>query len=354
MTDHTNHIHHHVNKHEKAHKRLKKVVKGHHPKKASPERAEREKVFPLFMVTFVLVLLTLLLFRNWGNIVSIFNSEDQKTQEQVYTHGVKTGVLTVYKVDKQAGIDDRHLLTSIPTSGSATGVTANNIVGEGRGVALPEYDQQLKNTVWLTNYLSRGQHLTKLQQSQAKALQKSILSTYYLGEKTVDINSTLQTDSQILSQIRNTLSIDLFQYLDQAVNRSDKLDEYQFLLNSLLSKTDQRINDLQYKIDFLNSNSANTATEITTSETAFFDNLNIFEGEEAEKKLGEFIGLQESQVEIRAKLGAYTSLQGYYKFFKPRLENLTTAIRANRAALIAGVKVVEIQNMSLPLIIREK
>ena len=82
--------------------------------------------------------------------------------------------------------------------------------------------------------------------------------------------------------------------------------------------------------------------------------MKIFEGEEAEKELAEFIGLQEDQVENKAKLGSYKTLHDYYKFFKPNIKNLITAIKANRSALIAGIKVTEIQNMSLPLIIKQK
>ena len=102
------------------------------------------------------------------------------------------------------------------------------------------------------------------------------------------------------------------------------------------------------------ANSQSRELEISTSEDIFFQSLGIFDGPDAEIELGKFIGLQESQAEIRAKLGAYKSLRGYYAFFKPRLENLIIAIQANRGPLIAGVKVVEIQNMTLPLIIRER
>ena len=112
--------------------------------------------------------------------------------------------------------------------------------------------------------------------------------------------------------------------------------------------------DLQYKIDFLSANFQAKEQEIKLSEDTFFQNLQIFDGPNAEEDLGQFIGLQEAQVEIRAKIGAYRSLRDYYVFFQPRLENLITAIRVNRGPLIAGVKVVEIQNMTLPLIIRER
>ncbi len=337
-------LHHHARKHHDAHTRLADLVKRYNPKK--------EKVGKVFVGIFLLVLITLLLFRNWGNIINALKPEPKPPAEIVRTHGIKTGVLSVYRVDDQASRMERDLMASILTAGSTTGAEVNAVFGSGRGEEPPATEKILKNSVWLTNYLSTGQHLTRLRQQQAKALQKSILSTYYLGEKTVDIDSTLQLDSKLLSQIKNTLSVDLFAYLNQSVNRSDSLDEYLNLLNTLLSKTNERIADLTYKIDFLSANFQAKEQEIQLSEDTFFKNLQIFDGPNAEEGLGQFIGLQEAQVEIRAKIGAYRSLRDYYEFFRPRLEKLITAIRANRAPLIAGVKVVEIQNMTLPLIIR--
>ena len=339
-------LRHHASEQEKAHNRLKNLVHKHNPVK--------EKVLPIFLTTFVIVFVSLLLFRNWGNIANVLNPDGAPSQPTIETDGVKTGVLSVYKIDDQASRSYRNILASVLTAGSTTGAEVNGIFGTGRGEAVLPIGEKLKDSVWLTSYLSTGQHLTKMQQKHAKTLQKSILATYYFGEKTVDINSVLQTDSQILSQIKNTLSVDLFKYLDQAENRSDKLDEYLFLLNTLQKKSDQRISDLQYKIDFLTANAKTQEAEIKISESAFFENMKIFEGDEAEKELAEFIGLQEDQVGNKAKLGSYKTLQGYYKYFKPGLENLITAIKANRSALIAGVKVTEIQNMSLPIIIRQK
>ncbi|MBU0727070.1 hypothetical protein KKA95_00110, partial [Patescibacteria group bacterium] len=86
----------------------------------------------------------------------------------------------------------------------------------------------------------------------------------------------------------------------------------------------------------------------------FFNNLEIFNGPNAEENLAEFIGLEESQAEVRAKLGAYQGLLDYYSFFRPKIANLIVEIKANRDPLIAGVKVVEIQNMTLPLIIQQR
>jgi len=337
-------IHQQAEKHHEAHTRLADLVKRYNPKK--------EKVTRMFIGTFFLVLITLLLFRNWGSITEALKPEPEPPVQVIRTHGIKTGVLSTYRINNQVSRSERDLTASVLTSGSITSAQVNTAFGQDRGRKPAATEEALKNSVWLTNYLSTGQHLTRLQQKQAKALQKSILSTYYLGEKTIDINSTLETDSKMLSQIKNALSVDLFAYLNQSINRSDSLDEYLNLLNTLLSKASERVTDLTYKIDFLSANFEAKEQEIQLSEDTFFQNLQIFEGQNAEEELGQFIGLQEGQVEIRAKIGAYRSLRDYYVFFQPRLENLITAIQANRGPLIAGVKVVEIQNMTLPLIIR--
>jgi hypothetical protein len=342
------HIYHQARHHDEAHLKLKKLVSEHNPAK--------ERIFPVFFVTFIIVLLTILIFRNWGTIINLFQSgnEPEHQAQEVEIKGAGTAAMGNYKIDDQANQEYKKLISSLPTAGSAIGSEANMAFGQERGEEPKPIGDALKISSWVTNYLSTGQQQTLLDQKNAKALQKSIIATYYLGEKTVDINSTLETDSKILSQIKNALSVDIFQYLNQSVNRSDSLDEYLRLLNSMSDKANERINDLQYKISFLSANSQSKEKEIVTSQKVFFDNMTIFDGSNAEEELGKFIGLQSMQTEIKAKLGAYTSLQGYYKFFKPKLDNLIKSIQSNRGPLIAGVKVVEIQNMALPLIIQQK
>jgi len=342
------HIAHHAHKHHEAEKRLKKLLSEYNPIK--------ERIFPLFFWTFIIVLLSLLIFRNWGNIINFFTNliEPQKQEETINTTGYKTGMLGNLKIDTQAIWAYRNPTEATHAAGSVTGAEVTTAFGAERGEKPTTLGETLGNSIWVTSYLGTGQQMTKLEQSKAKALQKSILATYYLGEKTIDINSTIETDSKILSQMKNTLSVNLFQYLNQAVSRSDSLDEYLNLLTILSKKADERINDLQYKINFLSANVKTKETQLSASEKTFFENLKIFEGPNAEQELAKFVGLQQGQAEIKAKLGAYQSLQNYYKFFKPKLDNLIKEIEANRAALIAGVKVVEIQNMALPLIIQQK
>ena len=206
-------------------------------------------------------------------------------------------------------------------------------------------------SITLSTELSKGYHLTPVR--KAGSLQKSVLSTYYLGEKTININSTLQTDARLLSKINNALSVDIFAYLNQSDHRADSLDNYLHLLETLSNKSSARNQDLISMINFLENNFQSQEVSIKLTEENFFENLKIFDGENAEEELGRFIGLQQGQTEVKAKIGAYKGIKSYYDFFQPKLDNLIRAIKANRDPLIAGVKVVEIQNMTLPLIIRE-
>ncbi|MBU0578079.1 hypothetical protein KJ742_04770 [Patescibacteria group bacterium] len=348
-----NHVRHHAHEHHKAHLRLKDLLS---------RPIYKERVWHIFVSTFVIVLATIIIFLNWGRVADFFTpaapTEDSQTQQAeesgaLLVHGFQSGVLSNYEVDYQITDSYRKYLSAIPSSGHLLGMQAVHLVGLKEEEKVEIQENALENSIWLTNMLSTGQHLTKMEQGRAMALQKSMLATFYLGEKTIDIDSTIQTDSQLLSQINNALAVDLFQYLNQSNNRADTLDNYINLLNIILEKTNERINDLESKINFLTANYGAQEQQIAYSEEVFFENLDMFNGPNAEDELSNFIGLQEAQVEVKAKIGAYQKLQDYYVFFQPKLENLITAIRANRDALIAGVKVVEIQNMTLPLIIRQ-
>jgi hypothetical protein len=338
------HVRHHAEKHHEAHMRLKELLK--YP-------VYREKVWHIFLTTFFVAILSVVVFLNWGKILDFFTPVPKPELPEI--HGFQSGVLGNYKIDGQASDIYKNYLAQIPSSGHLLGIEIVRLVGDQKekpSTLMPE--NAIKSSVWLTNMLSTGQHMTKLEQGNTRSLQKSMLATYYLGEKTVDINSTLETDTQLLSKINNALAVDIFQFLNQSENRADTLTNYTNLLSILLEKCDKRIQELQYKIDFLNANFQSQEVTIKQNEQAFFDNLKMFNGPNAEGQLGEFIGVREAQVEVKAKIGAYQSLQDYYKFFRPTLENLITAIKANRDPLIAGVKVVEIQDMTLPLIIKQK
>ena len=344
---HIRHVRHHARKHEEAHQRLKELLS---------RALHTEKVWDIFVGTFVVTIASIIIFMSWSKITGFFSGSEPEVPEQEEVlrtiHGFQSGVLATYQINGQTADQYIRLIRQIPGGGYAKGLEAAKAVGEAQEEVAELRQDAFMGSILLSTELSKGYHLTPVR--NARSLQKSVLSTYYMGEKTVSIDSTLQTDARLLGQISNTLSVDVFAYLNQAENRSDALDNFINLLETLNTKALARTQDLTSVINFLQANFQSQEVTIGLTEAAFFENLGIFDGENAEEELGQFIGLQKEQSEVRAKMGAYEGLRDYYEFFLPKLDNLIRAINANRDPLIAGVKVVEIQNMTLPLIIREK
>ncbi len=349
MTERHKHIKDHAGQHHHAHESLHELLS----REVKQVEKKAEKVWPTFLATFIVVLVALTVFNRASEIKQFFATKEATEIVSVTSAGFQKGVVSVYRVEDQATRVYRNYLAQIPSDGYLKGVEATSGAGKGQ-VTITDAPTStgIEEAIKLTNTLSEGQHLTNVDQAQTKALQKSILATYYLGERTSTVNSTIQNDTVLLGKINNALQTDLFQYLNQADNRADALASYTALLRRLNFEANSRINELNSNINFLSANFEATQAGLNVSEEAFFDNLQRLDGPNAEEELAQFIGFQEQTAEIRAKMGAYVTLRDYYDILGPQLENLITAIEANRDALIAGVKVVEIENMTLPLIER--
>lgn len=348
------HVRYHAKKHQEAYTNLKNLLKGY---------IHTENVWPVFIKTFLLAIVSITIFLNWDSVISLFPSEEQITTttqtkviepEKIKVHGYQSSTLSNYKVDLQSTDIYKRYMSSIPSLGHIMGIQTSYIIGQNKNKEITELKKETLNTsIWTTNTIGTGQHLTSMEQRSAQALQKSILTTFYIGEKTININRTLSNDTKLLSQINNALSVDIFKYLNQSNNRSNTLNNYLNLLSILSEKSNKRITELNSTVNFLQTNSVAKEQQINLSEDIFLENLKIFNGPNAETELGKFIGLQEGQTEIQAKMGAYKELLNYYNFFNPKLTNLIKEIKVNRDPLIAGVKVVEIDNMTLPIIIKQ-
>jgi len=342
------HLRHHARKYDEAHKSLKELLS---------RALYIEKIWDAFVAAFVITIITIVLFMNWGRIAGFFIGSPTteipgKTETLAKVEGFKTGVFTTYQINGQTADQYIRYIRQIPGGGYKAGLTAVEAVGKPREEKPETSQNTFMDSIMLSTNLSKGYHLTPVR--KAGSLQKSVLATYYFGEKTITLNSTLQSDTKLLSEINNTLSVDIFAYLNQSSSRATSLDSYIHLLETLNDKAKARSQDLASVVNFLTANSKAQDTSINLTEDAFFANLKIFNGSDAETQLGQFIGMQKDLTETKAKIGAYKGLKQYYDFFLPKLDNLIRAINANRDPLIAGVKVVEVQNMTLPLIIKER
>ncbi|MFH0821046.1 MAG: hypothetical protein V1908_04700 [Candidatus Peregrinibacteria bacterium] len=342
MNPNREHIRRHAHRHHKRYLKLRELLKY---------APAPENVWPIFLKTVLIALIAFGIYSNWGRITDALTPEPLPPPPQ--THGFKTGMKAAEKVNEQAGKEYLSFLTSVRTFGSLEGVKGTWLFGHRPKVELAQV-QGIVQSIKTTTDLSTGQFLTTFPLAKADGSSKSVLATYYLGEKTDTLTSTLQNDAKLLGQMNNALSVDLFAYLNQSPSRADALQGYLNLLKALQQKTNLRISQLGSVVTFLFGNSQAQETQIQASEQKFFEQLSLMNGPNAEEELSKFVGLQSDQTEIRAKLGAYQSLKNYYLFFAPKLDNLIQAIEANRDALIAGVKVTEIQNITLPLILRQK
>ncbi len=360
MKKHFKHVRHHAKAHHRAHHDLNELLK---------KDILTEGVLGLFLSTLIISISIILIAFNWHKLSNIFSTEGvinrvNVTKEEVVikeavikpfnlTQGSIKGVMSIYgvsQISEEAYVDQ---VLNVSASTYEDNIPSTN---EPNHINSPELATQksaaLEASAFLTNHLSQGGYLNSIR--TGNALQKSVLSTFYLGEKTVSVNSSLQTDSRLLSQINNTLSVDIFAYLNQSVNRAESLDSYLNLLKTLEKTAQQRSTELASQINFLSGNFEAQDRSIELTEEAFFRNIQAFDGENAEGALAEFIGLEKAQSEVRAKMGAYRGLKDYYDNFLPLLANHIDSITKNRDPLIAGVKVVEVQNMTLPLIIQDR
>ena len=402
------HLRQHAKKHHEAHLRLKDLL---------TKPLHQESVLSIFVSTLIIVASILLIAYNWQRITSLFEDVPAPNTQSgaVETKGFELGLKTTYQINGQSAISFIQESLSkvnekeVSTQGSTLGVetvgtinrlteervivtsneitnnelannettnneiTNNEITGDEttdneitqnettnnettsnvESIPLIKKGDSLMASIRLTNDISKGKHLSKAQQDASKTLQKSLLTTVYLGERAIDISSSIQSDAKLLSQIKNTLDTKLSSYLNQSASRADSLDGYVRLLKELEELARSRSLELQSQINFLNANFQAQEDSIEISEEAFFNNLDAFDGQNADQQLNEFIVLGQQQTEVRAKIGAYEGIKRYYDFFLPNLDRRIRAIEANRDALIAGVTVTEIEGMTLELINRE-
>lgn len=357
MTKNIRHVREHAKKHEKDQLHLKSLL---------GKKVDSEKILGWFLATFVITLTTVIIFLNWETITSFFSApqktfpekvneqvEDPK-EAQVDVKGYEIGLETSLLVNGQRTNETLKKINNLNVSGFDTGLKLAEALRHGGQKSTEAQDESFLKSITLATQLGHGDHLTKGETNGGNMIQKTLLTSYYLGEKTNLIQSALENDAKLLSQISNTLKVDLFAYLNQSSSRADSLDAYLNLLETLQAKAIERSSELQSQINFLNSNLKAQENTLKTTEKDFFDSLEMFDGSDADQKLTQFIGLQQTQSEARAKAGAYQKLKDYYDFFLPKLDVMIRAIQANRGPLVAGVRVVEIEDMQLELIIPEK
>lgn len=157
----------------------------------------------------------------------------------------------------------------------------------------------------------------------------------------------------VLDDLRNIYNTDIYNYLDKSADRVARLDE---LIDNMANLNDEALiifNQLGNDLNVLEINFEAASAERDLYEQEFFRLLSLFEGNKSLKEFDNFLILEERVLTLKARFGAYAALREMYgnalELTIPRLQD----IRANRAALIEGIRVFDVPgsdiNAILPL-----
>lgn len=162
-----------------------------------------------------------------------------------------------------------------------------------------------------------------------------------------------QTYIADLEDLFNMYFVDLNDLLDGSTNRTETLDEYiQELKDTYNDGVDTYEDITALKNEIGGEFSLNEPIK-EAMEVLFFEQMEAFEGIDAEETLTEFIGVKQEQVDLKAKFYTYANLETRYETVLVSMYDRIQDIETNREALIAGVQVVDFDNSDLDLILTE-
>ena len=154
-----------------------------------------------------------------------------------------------------------------------------------------------------------------------------------------------------LSDLRNIFNTDVYDYLDKSTNRSEKLEEFIVEMANLNQQGLAIYNQLGSDVEVLAANLEVAKIQRDLMEAEFFRMLSLLEGDASLRVFDKFLVLENRATEIKARLGAYQALRSMFKTVLelsiPRLED----VKANKDALIEGVRVFDIPGSDINAII---
>ncbi|MGL5831562.1 MAG: hypothetical protein ACRCZE_05460 [Candidatus Altimarinota bacterium] len=154
-----------------------------------------------------------------------------------------------------------------------------------------------------------------------------------------------------LEKLNNTNTVNIDEYLSQSVRRDLALDKYLEELQKAFDDGNALRKEIGVQADELKIALNSTNPDKDRFEADFFTSLSTYEGEKADELLGAFVEVTQKQAEFRAKLAAMTNLYEAYETILLRMKVRIEAIEKNKGALVTGVKVRDIPNSGLDLVI---
>lgn len=178
---------------------------------------------------------------------------------------------------------------------------------------------------------------------------------YYYGtsQDVVDKSNLFILYVEDLQNLENLYRVDVYAMLDSVTDREKKLSEYSEQLKATSKKSEENMAALQTEIDNLKISYNSLNPDRANFEKDFFAALDRLGGEKADFLLKSYVDVSQKQVALKAHLAGLQKLLTYYvnaiKLFKLRIE----AIDKNHAALIQGIRVIDVPGSNIDFIIKQ-
>lgn len=157
----------------------------------------------------------------------------------------------------------------------------------------------------------------------------------------------------VLGAIQNSLNTDVFALLDQTGNRTKALENHIHELDQLLLIA-QQMSDFTIREMATFKNQFNSLKDLKRqAEKDFFVSVDTFAGLGPRDFLEAFIQYGQQMVDMKARNLALNKVQTLYKTALKKLDARIRDLKTNREALVKGLRVVDIQNSDLRIILQE-
>ena len=158
----------------------------------------------------------------------------------------------------------------------------------------------------------------------------------------------------LLRKIDNARRLEIYNYLNQFVDRRAALQDHLAILNGLLLQADEAKNYIIQELNRIDVEYDATGDEKDTYETTFFESMNGFNGEQAHDYLELFVGASQQRVKMKAYFNALNTLNEMFDASISALIPRIQDISLNSEALIKGVQVFEVTGSSIDAIILQQ
>lgn len=156
-----------------------------------------------------------------------------------------------------------------------------------------------------------------------------------------------------ISQVQNILNTDVNAVLNASSNRKIAFDSLLESFQNLLTLTEENADFVKKEVVTLRNNERAFNEKVAASERLFSSDIAKFLPEKTAEDLDNYMLLARDHSDAKARLGAVSKIDQYYQVAVVKLRARVRDIRDNEDALIKGVKVFDIKNSDLNLIIYE-